>query len=449
MDDLPATILASKLPDGSALPSVRSLARHFGVAPLTVHRALGRLRDQGHVHAVPRKGFFWGKRPIPPERIPPREDRRSAIRERFVSDLRCGTFHPHRDLPPREALAQLYGIGPRSLGGLLESLSDEGILVRRGRGFAMPSPPPLAAQGTVLLATRCDRHGALLLETERQTDFVKSVHREGRERGLRIVVAGWHEDGRGGLFLDQAGCSVDIEAVPGLLLGCLASTWLVREPTALLSRLVAARTPVSVWWEHPPGEFPRHLAKTGLMGFDISFGPSPGIAVGRHLRACGAGPVAFVSPFHAASWSIARCEGLREGLRGSGIEVEEIVEAQCASAHEFHQAAGGVAAGERRLGRVLDGLLDRLDPGRHPAWVVVNDHVATILLHRLRKRGGRRPRILSFDNSSASDALQFDSFEFHTDGMVRQMLYHVLHPKARLFRAGGLHEMVGRLVLRT
>ena len=170
---------------------------------------------------------------------------------------------------------------------------------------------------------------------------------------------------------------------------------------------------------------------------------------GRHLRTCGAGPVAFVSPFHAASWSVARWEGLCEGLAGSGIAVDSFVEGARASAHEFHVDAGGVAAGERRLRRVVENLLSRIDPHVHRAWVAVNDHVATILIHLLRERGVRRPRIVSFDNSSASDALQFDSFEFHTEGMVRQMLYHVLHPKARLFHAGGLHEMVGRLVLRT
>jgi len=32
---------------------------------------------------------------------------------------------------------------------------------------------------------------------------------------------------------------------------------------------------------------------------------------------------------------------------------------------------------------------------------------------------------------------------------VRQMIYHLLHPSAHLFRHGGLHEMVGRMALRS
>jgi hypothetical protein len=81
--------------------------------------------------------------------------------------------------------------------------------------------------------------------------------------------------------------------------------------------------------------------------------------------------------------------------------------------------------------------------------VVVNDHVAWLVLEELRERGWPRPYILSFDNSSVCDTYQIDAFEFHTEGMARQMIYHLLHPGAHLFRDGGLHEMVGRLVLRT
>jgi hypothetical protein len=94
-------------------------------------------------------------------------------------------------------------------------------------------------------------------------------------------------------------------------------------------------------------------------------------------------------------------------------------------------------------------MLKGLDAIRCPVWVAVNDHTAVRILELLRRQGKARPRLVSFDNSTASDAHQFDSFEFHTEGMVRQMLYHVLHPGAPLFKGGGLHEMVGRLVLRT
>jgi DNA-binding transcriptional regulator YhcF (GntR family) len=443
-------LLAERKADGVALPSIRSLAAHFGVAPLTIHRALRVLQEGGRVHAVSRKGFFWGKEPIAVASLPRRSDRLAQTRERLVSDLRSGVFHPHRELPSRLALSQIYGIAPGRIGALLDELAESGTLLRRGRGFALPTPPRRAEEGTVLVVSRCDASGTLLLETERQTDFVKSVHREGRERALRIVVLGWCQDEGSGAFLNQDGVEVEPRSVPGILLGCLVSTWLVRDPRVLLGDLGKLRVPISVWWEHPPGEFPSGGSwKAPVLGFNISFGPSSGVVVGRHLRSAGTGPIAFVSPFHGGDWSRARLEGLLEGLRGTDIEIVPFVDEARASAWEHHQAEGGVAAGERRIRDILADFLDRRDLERNPVWVAVNDHTAVVLLDVLRERGRPRPYIVSFDNSSISDAHQIDSFEFHTEGMVRQMLYHVLHPKAHLFRDGGLHEMVGRLVLRT
>jgi len=448
MGELSERLLDERKPDGVALPSIRTLAAHFGVSPLTIHRALRKLEDEGRVHAVARKGFYWGREAVPVAGFPRRPDALGRARERLVSDLRCGVFHPHREMPSRLALSQIYGIAPGRVGILLDELADQGILLRRGRGFALPPPPGRVEEGTVLVASRCDASGTLLLETERQTDFVKSVHREGRERGLRIVVLGWCQDVGGGVFLDQDGVETDPRSLPGILLGCLASTWLVHDPRVLLRTLADLQVPISVWWEHPSGDFPRGRSRRSpLVGFDISFGTSSGAVVGRHLRDRGCASIGFVSPFHGGTWSRSRLEGLREGLHGAA-PVAEFVDDTRASAWEHHQAEGGVAGGERRIRGILAGFLDRMDPGNLPALVAVNDHTAVLLLDLLRERRLPRPYVVSFDNSSISDARQIDSFEFHTEGMVRQMLYHVLHPRARLFRDGGLHEMVGRLVLR-
>jgi hypothetical protein len=435
---------------GTPLPSIRALARHFGVAPLTVHRALRRLQAAGHLHVLPRKGFYWGAPQAAVPGLPARIDKFDEARNRLVTDLRCGVFHPHRELPPRGAMAPIYGLGAARLGRLLAELADQGLLERRGRGFALPPPPRRVVQGTVLVAMRCNPSGMLLLDTERQTDFVKSVHREGRERGLRIVILGWHQGDGGGLFLDQNGKTADPAALPGLLLGCLASTWLVQDPAEMLLRLRRLGAPISVWWEHAPEAFPR-FAGPGpkVLAFDISFGKSSGIAVGRHLRTRGEGPVAFISPFHGSIWSRTRLAGIREALRGSGLALEAYVDDAKGSAWDYHQAEGSIARGERRIRALLRNLLKGLDPTRCPVWVLVNDHTAVIVLELLRRLGKPRPMLVSFDNSTASDTYQFDSFEFHTEGMVRQMLYHVLHPEAPLFKGDGLHEMVGRLVLRT
>ena len=453
MESLLEEMLRHRGPQGSPLASVRSLARLCGRSPQTVQKVLRLLNDQGEIHSMPRKGSYWGTTPATPATpaIPVVRsiDPAAKARERLLSDLRCGAYHPHRDLPPHQFLSQIYGVSARSIGRLLEGFVETGILERRGRAHVLSQPGRPPSHGTILLVSRCDVHGQLRFDSERETDFMKSVHREGRERNLRIVVAGWHQDD-GGRFLDQQGRELRPESLPGVLLGAIASTWLVQEPRRLLERLWRLHHPVSVWWEHPKASFPAPSPKRpSTVGFNLSFGPAPGITVGRHLRALGYREIAFLSPFHASEWSRMRLLGLREGLADGGAIVEAFVDERFESAWHYRQAAHDDQAGEAMVRQVMQDMVEKARARGIPCWVVVNDHVARIALETLRERGWPRPHLVSFDNSSVCDGFQIDAFEFHTEGMVRQMIYHLLQPKAHLFRQGGLHEMVGRLALRS
>lgn len=449
MRELEEALLLNPGRDGQPLPSVRALALHHGVTPLTMHRALRQLAQDGRVHAIPRKGFFWG--PRPPYRPPlaaPAKARLEDVRDRLLEDLRRGVFHPHRPLPDPRSLGEIHGVGARRMAGLLATLVEQGWLVRRGRTLFTAPPVELPSHATVLVVSRCDHHGMLLLDSERETDFLKSIRLQARELGLEPSFAGWHEDGSGGRLLDRDGNELRLENVRAPLLGVVASTWLVLDPAAMLRQLRRTNVPVAVWWEHPAEDFPK--SRTGSMaGFNLSFGASAGWEAGRHLRSLVDGAVAFVSPFHASEWSRARLDGLRQALEGSGIQVVPCVDETWESAWHMRQALGGAAEAEARLHEILarflrsDGLAD------HPTWVVANDHVAMHLIALLREMGLPRPRIVSFDNTSASEAWQFDSFEFHTDGMVRQMLHHLANPGAKLFADAPIHEMIGRVVVRS
>lgn len=451
METLALELLRHRGPDGAPLPTVRALAEQFDRSPQTIQKALRLLKARGEVHSLPRKGCYWGAAPKAPTFPAARPaDPVTKARERLLSDLRCGAYHPHRELPPHQSLAQIYGISPRRIAQILEGFVETGILERRGRFHALAQPAIPPSHGTILLVSRCDAHGKLLLDSERETDFIKSVHREGRERNLRIVVAGWHEMERAGRFLDQQGRELSPELLPGALLGTIVSTWLVLEPVRLLERLWRLQRPVSVWWEHPRDSFPApHPRRPSTVGFNLSFGPAPGVTVGRHLRMSGHRDIAFLSPFHASEWSQLRLAGLLEGLQDGAATVEAFTDSRFESAWHYRQAAGDDLAGEAMLRQVLQDMLEQTRIRHLPCWVAVNDHVARILLETLRERGWSRPHLVSFDNSSVCDAFQIDAFEFHTEGMVRQMIYHILKPSADLFRRGGLHEMVGRMALRS
>lgn len=441
--------LRSHRKEEGALPSIRELARQHGMAPLTVHRALRQLAKEGLVHALDRKGYFWGQ----PKGSAPRplESPEERFSTRFLADLGQGAYHPWKELPPRKALGQVYGLDTRKVGRVLAQLAERGLLEMRGRKVFPAVPSPKNPGASVIVIVRCDPSGEFLMDSEREIDFIKSVRRELAERNLSMHRVGYLEQA-GGRFLDHSGREIHLAKqiqAKGPHLGIILSTWLLQDPLALLRRLEKLALPLSVWWEHPAAEFPRRRFRTGLAGFNLSFGASAGLAVGKHLASRGHLQVAFLSPFHNNDWSPARLRGLREGLLPWGGTVQAWVDDKVISAWHLEQSTGNPSAMRRVLEKTLLRFVEDKRLAAIPLWVMVNDLAAAAMQRLLRKRGGPSPRLMGFDNTSESERLGFDSFEFHTDGMVRQMLHHITHPKAELFTTEPLREMIGRVVLRS
>ena len=57
-DQIKAAILAGKLAEGEALPSIRFLAKELGISVITTKRAYEDLEAAGFIHTVPGKGCF-------------------------------------------------------------------------------------------------------------------------------------------------------------------------------------------------------------------------------------------------------------------------------------------------------------------------------------------------------------------------------------------------------
>lgn len=450
MDDLAAKILSDPGLDQEPLPSIRQLAAHFKVSTTTVHKALRKIQQQGKIFCIPSKGFFWGAKlestPIP--RVLTTSKFEQA-RAHLFSDFQCGVYHPSNPLPTQQALSQLYQLSPSRIGVLLRNFMQIGVLTREGRSFFLATPHSDHSHATVLVVSRCNAEGQLLFDSERETDFMKAFQRERMRLNLRLEVAGWFEDSsHNGKFLDQNGKDFQMQSIPGVLFGAIVSTWLMRSPICVLKNLWKLNVPVSIWWEQPRELFPRpDRSRPSTVGFNISFGQSAGIAVGRHLNRQGYKSIAFISPFHASEWSLNRLTGLQNGFCQLTNTINVYTDSRYESAETFHKIAG-VEVGERMIRQILSSFIDETDLMREAVWVTVNDHTALILIEILKERGLARPSIISFDNSTIAESNRIDSFEFHTEGMVRQMFYHLQHPGAILYQDQGLHEMVGRLVIR-
>jgi len=154
MESMIQELLRHRGPDGSALPSVRGMARQFDRSPQTIQKALKILKARGDIHSLPRKGCYWGAIPKAPAAADRRVDLVAKARERLLSDLRCGAYHPHRELPAQQSLSQIYGVSPSRIGQILDGFVETGILERRGRFHAPAQPISPPRHGTVLLAER-------------------------------------------------------------------------------------------------------------------------------------------------------------------------------------------------------------------------------------------------------------------------------------------------------
>lgn len=447
---------------GSPLPSIRNLARHCGVSANTVQRALKILAARGAVYGLPGKGYYRGAGPAPVPPLPPAgNDGPGRIAESLQADLRKGDLDPFARLPPRKALADRYRVSTRTLRKALAALETRGALIRDGRTFRFRAGASALSGSRVILVTRCDSAGGLLLEGERELDFLKAAYRESRALGLELKVAGFDPGGR---LLDRQGRS--IASMPGgrPILGFLVSTWLVPDVLGILARLRPYRLPVSIWWEHSRQAFAKTRFPRNVALFNLSFGERAGALVAETLFGLGHRRAVFLSPFHASAWSQQRLEGLRSGFRKvPGGEVAALVSDAHASPWTFQEEAWkslraarrGLAADDPKvmrrkrlnLARHVRGMLEAAPPDPEAtAWVCVNDEVAEIVFAFLQsRRAGPAPYLISFDNSSASYRLGIDSFAFDAGAMVRQMLFHLTRPSAAGFPGPGLIDLEGRV----
>lgn len=450
MEDLTKKILRDPGPDQAPLPSIRKLAAHYGVSTLTIHKTLRMIQQQGKIFCIPSKGYFWGdKWSRDPISSVKKTTKFEEAKARLFADFQCGAYHPSDPLPTQQALSQLYRLTPTRIGVLFQQFVQMGVLIRKGRSYFLAAQDSVNSHSTVLVVSRCNAEGQLLFDSERETDFMKAFHRERMRLNMRLAVAGWYEERPGtGKFLDANGKEFRLQTMPGVLLGVIVSTWMMASPLDVLKRLWKLNVPVSVWWEHLQGQFPRPMqSRPSTVGFNISFGSSAGVAVGRYLFGQGYQSIAFISPFHGSEWSKNRLLGMQQGFCQPKRTLQVYVDDTFDSAGTYHKIFG-VAAGERRIRQCLSAILANTDLMQETIWVAVNDHTALVLIEILKEKGLARPYIISFDNSTIAESNRIDSFEFHTEGMVRQMFYHLQNPGAILYQDQGLHEMVGRLVIR-
>lgn len=86
-EELRIGILSRTLKPGQRLPSGRDLAREYGVAPMTIQKALDVLRDEFLIESWPGRGVFVATELPPPEQLE-RELQDARINDLFEQYLK-------------------------------------------------------------------------------------------------------------------------------------------------------------------------------------------------------------------------------------------------------------------------------------------------------------------------------------------------------------------------
>ncbi len=444
-DEIVKALLQIVHADGDRLPSVRELMKSLDAASATVQRALRELSKNRIIYTVPGKGCFWGspqKKTIPLQSRP-----REALSEKFLADIRAGVFSVQDALPSQKELSLRYRVSAFQMRRFLQDKRKEGFLVREGKGryfFPKRQGPPTESE--ILLVTRCSSCGEFSPASEREMDFIRSAYRTGAQKRFKLRLLGFDE--RTERFIDRNGNRKNLADYPNVI-GFILSTMLMENPIRILSKFKTVSAPISIWWEYPQDALPRSfLKREDWAFFNSTFGKNPGVSLGRYLQKKGFAQAAYISPYHASSWSKDRLQGLRE----SGLEIHAFTDSKFASPWDFRNMArknGPKSSVELRAKRYERKILKKMVQaiGTETAWIPANDEIAG-LLRELEEEGaiGQIPYLIAFDNSIESYLLRLDSFDFNTEILVEQMFFHLELGKNDPFQGNGFREILGKVV---
>lgn len=444
-DEIVKALLQSVHADGDRLPSVRTLMKSLNAASATVQRALHELSKHRIIHTVPGKGCFWGASTN--KALSLQNTRNDSLSEKFQADIRAGIFSFQDPLPSQKELSSRYRVSTFRMRQFLQGKLKEGLLTREGTGrYFFPKQKEHSKESEILLVTRASSWGEFSPASEREMDFIRFAYQTGAKKRFKLRLLGFDEFSE--RFIDRNGNVKELADYPKII-GIILSTMLMGNPQRILSKLKTVSVPISVWWEHPLGSLSKtFLNRENWAFFNSTFGKKPGIFLGRFLLKKGFSKAAYISPYHASSWSRDRLQGLRE----SGLEIHAFTDSEFASPWDFRKIAsknGPKFSVELRAKRVEKKILKKIIQtiGDESVWIPANDEIAG-LLRELEEEGaiGKIPYLVAFDNTIESYLLRVDSFDFNTEILVEQMFYHLELGKNDPFQGNGFREISGKVV---
>jgi DNA-binding transcriptional regulator YhcF (GntR family) len=418
------------------LPSARAACKTLGISSRTWCAAVARLKSEGLIE--PRRGLgILAGSPI----APPTRTTWLDIASKLTAEITAGIHSLSLPLEDPKQLAARFGVHPATVRRALSRLVAEGKLERSGRRWLLAKPRRARSSrgGIVLCIGGADSLGRLQIEGDREVDMWRELQINLSQFGLQPRSIGWN--GSSVLDLDD-------------VLGAVVSTWRIGEPELLFQQLSAHRIRTLVWTESATDQIARGSGKLHQALINTTDSSrEAGKAMGRHLRKLGHRHIAFLSPFHAASWAKQRLEGLQAGFQGSvelhSLDIPSEWEVMESIRGELDSMDAGLAGHdlswsvapihptwELHQGRAYGKLASLLEPhwqaarsGPATAWVGASDLAAGLTMHWLAGQGLRVPHDLSvcgFDDTSLAIRMGLTSYRFDAAALSRVIVGHLL-----------------------
>jgi len=430
----------SRWPKGR-LPSVRTLAAQHGASTRTVQEALQILCVQGLVESHPRSGM-WRSGEYQSPKFAPTRLHVEELSARLQQEIADGLHLWDSPLPLIKELAVRWSCHEQTASKVMERAIHAGYLERKGR-FHFPRLPQLQRKKsvpTILCLGAGAADGHFRMDSDRESDFWREMGAQAALAGLSLVRRVW-EGGR-----------VKLE---DNTVGVIATNWHYPDPMAICLAISRLKVPTCVW-------FDEHNLDATSMDARIHFhdqghSAENGALLARHLLELGHQRIAFISPWHANSWSLKRFQGIAEEVaHGGGIVdlcclygdsewdrllpaendplfvktfpakiIAKIVEGPSEPIRDIMTAT----LGWNRIRQDMAPLFEKALASGATAWIGANDVCALNALRWLRQREVAVPQrvaVAGFDDTVEALRSDLTSFRFSCASVARAMIYQIL-----------------------
>jgi len=318
---LAAKIDADRLPDGTRLASLRSLAKEYGVSYGTMQAALRLLAQRGLVSIIRNSGVY-AKTPYPDrhaaaEDITPPPSRAGEIAEALISEIVHGAYRAGSPLPLQKVLQIRCKASKSTIRAALRQVAEKGLIFRRGGGYVVGVKGRrgiLHQQKGRVYVIGSPTQMTRLLENRFSREFLRSFERELNHYGIsEIEIVDTPGLGTAALRRLPAAGTIGFLHVGAQF----RESPLRPETGAAIQRELAAlskkQRPVVLYdYSKIPGRPPKLTRTASAVLVDHG---QAGEQVATYLASLGHRQIAFFDFFEADRWARDHFEGLARGLR--------------------------------------------------------------------------------------------------------------------------------------